>query len=132
MVNDLPVAEASYHHICSTNFRTGNKISSEYPQMDDGTGLKRQKRQKLSGRSKSASKYSAFSIAIQYLEENDNETITLEDLHDVMKTQSGLSNDKLYTTVQLRNQRIKYYGEKVMITTIHKSPNIVTPYIKCK
>lgn len=46
-------------------------------------------------RPKSLSMMSIFQTAIAYLEESDNETITLYNLHNMMELKSGLSEDQI-------------------------------------
>ena len=123
-VVDLPAVEAIYHHVCVKHFRKGNSIPLEH-QLNKPRA-ESVKRAKLTGRPKCLKKMEAFSFAIQYLEENDDETITLDELYNVMKNRSGQGDDQLYSTVQLKDELYKHYGNRVSITTIHQRPNVVT------
>ena len=77
------------------------------------------KKQKL-GRPKIVSKADAFQMAIDYLGENDDETITRNDLYDVMNIKSGLTYDDIYSKTYMKQKLIDHYGQKVSITTIRQ------------
>ena len=96
-IRDLPAEEAIYHHLCAANFRSGKNIPAEYS-LDEECP---QKKIKL-GRPKCLSKLEAFQTATEYLELNDNETITMAELHEVMRTRSGHDEDQLYTIAETR------------------------------
>ena len=86
-VNDLPAEEALYHHVCKDLFVKGKDLPGA---VTDEPSTKRRK----VGRPICNSKQSALQFVIDYLEENDDETITLNDLHDVMIQKSGLSDEE--------------------------------------
>ena len=75
-IHDLQAGEALYHHECNANLCTGKNIPTLF-------------------RPKSTCKMMAFQIAIKYLEENDDETITLDNLYIVMKERSARTGNWL-------------------------------------
>ena len=120
-IHDLPDEEAIYHHLCAANVRSGKNIPAEYS-LDEECPQKKMKM----GRPKCLSKLEAFQIATEYLELHDDETITMAELHEVMRTKSGLDEDQLYPIAQLKQELDAHYGQKVSITTVRQQPNIVT------
>ena len=119
-INDLPAEKALYHHICKNYFTDGKDIPSFTPDEH------RESKRKKNGRPKCTSKLSAFKYAIEYLKQNDDETVTLHDLHMVMMTKSCLKEKEVYTTNWLKDELKRYYGPKVSITSDGHAPNIVT------
>ena len=73
---DLNAMQAVYHQSCSVNFRTGKQLPKQY--VDLGSyGAKRIKQQ---GRPVDNVKFSAFMKVVNYLEENEEEQVTIADL----------------------------------------------------
>jgi hypothetical protein len=74
-VHDLHAADAVYHQACSSNFRTGMQIPQKFLPHDDTSA----KRVKL-GRPQDSVQKEAFMKVIGYLEHNDEEQTTINDL----------------------------------------------------
>ncbi len=55
-----------------------------------------------------------FRIPTEYLDESEDETNTLDNLHDIMKLRNVLTNDQLYTTIciQLTTELVKHFDIK--------------------
>ena len=78
-VHDLHAADAVYHQTCSVNFRTGKQMP-----MVQLASTGDSKRPKL-GRPQVDERTEAFLEVARYLEENDDEQITIDDLIDLME-----------------------------------------------
>ena len=52
--------------------------------------------------------------------------MTLQDLHQVILRESGMTEEEVYTTKQLKQELDNHYGARVSITSIRQHPNIVT------
>ena len=93
-IHDLPAEEALYHRDCYNHSSDGRSIPST---IQGGGPFKKVKH----GRPKSSTKVAAFHTPVTYLEENDDETITLDQLHAIMKERSGLSDPTILLTIKL-------------------------------
>ena len=78
-VHDLPAADAIYHHSCSTNFRTKMNIPGSF--ISDQPEKKKMK----TGRPVDQNLNQAFLKVVQYVEENDDEQVTISDLTEKMQ-----------------------------------------------
>ena len=83
-VHDLPAADAIYHQSCSSNFRTKKQIPSTFSFEQRGT------KQKI-GQPQDDTTDKAFSDVISYLQENEEDQLTILDL--VVKMQEYLDTD---------------------------------------
>lgn len=107
-VHDLHAADAVYHHQCSVNFRTGKQIPVS---KDLKTGTEKSKR----GRPQDTEKTSAFQKVIRYVEENDNEQLTVNDLREKMKSFLD-SESEPYSCRFLKAKLIEHFGENIIIS----------------
>lgn len=69
-------------------------------------------------------KKAAFMNVIQYLENNDDETITLDELYEIMESEA--IHGEIYSKKSLQRQLYSHYGSRVSITSSKKHPLIVT------
>jgi len=80
---DLHAADAVYHQQCSVNFRTGKQVPQQYCSASTSDASKRPRLQV--GRPIYSTKTVAFLKVAKYLEENDEEQITVNDLCEKMQ-----------------------------------------------
>ena len=84
-VSDLPATDVVYHKQCSVNFNPGKRMPHTFAcrQSDDPSAAKYQR---VSGRPKDEVKSAFFLQVTRYLEQNDNEQITIHDLINHMRS----------------------------------------------
>lgn len=118
-INDLPAEEAIYHRRCFQYFMSPRNL--KLSTLQDGA------QPKMRGRPSGTFdvvKQSAFKHVIEYLENNDDETVTLDELYEIM--QNHAASDETYCQRSLQRQLYQYYGDKVSITSSKQQPLIVT------
>jgi len=74
----------------------------------------------------------AFLEVISYLEENDDEQITVTDLVNRMEDNLARSEHWAYSKPHLLQKLQKHFGERIIQTEIHGKPNVVTFRNKAK
>ena len=118
-VHDLHAADAVYHQICSVNFRTKKQMPMSQFIAEDS------KRPKL-GRPQNDTRAEAFLEVARYLEDNDDEQITINDLIDLMSQKLADTTDEAYTYPHMKTKLQEYFGERLIQTEINGKPNVVT------
>lgn len=119
---DLQAADAIYHQKCSVNFRTKKQIPQTF---DEEYGCPKKK-----GRTHDVARADAFLKVASYLEENDDEQITLGDL--TVKMKQYLEEDtsdascEPYTKIYMKMKLLERFGDQIIITEINGNPNVVT------
>ena len=78
MVHDLHAADAIYHKQCSSNFRTQKQIPKSYETIEQAS------KKIKTGRPVIDDVQKAYDEVVQYLIDNDDEQITVQDLVDHM------------------------------------------------
>lgn len=116
---DLHAADAVYHQECSVNFRTDKEIPKAHAKDDSSKGVKR-------GRPSNADREAVFGQVMQYLQENDDEQITINGL--VKRMEDGLKGtDSLpYSSKHMKRRLQEQFGDEVIIAEIDGKPNVVT------
>lgn len=120
-VNDLPSARVVYHYLCSTNFRTGKQIPQQFL-IDDVLPRKKQK----CGRPADVTKQEAFYKVVEYLERNDDEQITINDLITKMGEFLDGTDCEAYIFPYMKEKLQKHFGGRIIITEINGKPNVLT------
>ena len=65
-----------------------------------------------------------FQHVLEYLEQNDDETVTLDELYEIMKDEAG--DDGVYSKRTLQRLLVTHYRDRVSITSVKQQPLIVT------
>ena len=120
-VNDLHAADAVYHHQCSCNFRTGRNIPCK--SVDDiGDTPKKSK----PGRPETNQRTAAFLKVTHFLEENDDELRTVNEL--VLKMAEYLNDNEHepYSAKYMKTRLQQHFGERVIMTVLSTKSCVVT------
>lgn len=122
---DLPAADAVYHQLCSVNFRTGKHVPQIFVPKD---GPRASKYTRMSGRPKDVIRNEAFLKVADYLEQNDDEQITVNDLVEKMKeyTEPEECECDPYSSKYMKSKIKQHFGDKIVFTEINGKPNVVT------
>ncbi|KAK3101781.1 hypothetical protein FSP39_006288 [Pinctada imbricata] len=114
-VNDLPAADALYHQQCSVNFRTGRNMPKTASTPQD---------KKRFGRPKENLTQEGFLSAMEYLKENDDGQLTVQDLVGKMSETCG--EEKSYSTKYMKTRIKEHFDDEVVISYGPGKPNFVT------
>ena len=114
-VVDLPAADAIYHQSCSVCFRTGRGVPQLYSSSE---------KKKKTGRPEDIERKDAFFKVIDFLENGDEEQVTITCLVDKMG--EFLSGQEAYSVKKMKQKLQEYYGNKIFITEKVGVPNVVT------
>ena len=93
---DLHAADAVYHQACSVNFHTGKQVPLQHCS-DDGSD--KDTKRPWQGRPDDTGKATAFLKVVKFLEENDEEQITITDLVNKMQEYLQGSEEQAYSAV---------------------------------
>lgn len=121
---ELHAADCVYHRSCCTNFRTGRSKPLQYDATTQ-SGESRSKRRK-SGRPKDQELDQAFEQMCRYLEQNDEEQLTLSDLRAKMKEVLANPDTDPYSSYYLKGQLQNRYGDSIYIAEGKGLQDIVT------
>ena len=121
---DLHAADCVYHHSCCTNFRINRNKPLQY-EATTQSGSSHSKRRK-SGRPKDQEQDQAFEQMCHYLEQNDEEQLTLSDLRAKMKEFLVNPAADSYSSYYLKGQLQKRYGDSIYIAEGEGLQYIVT------
>ena len=119
-VHDLHAADAVYHQVCSVNFRTNKQIPTYHHSSEAEV-----KKPKL-GRPQDEERINAFLEAANYLEENDDEQITISDLISRMEVNLKGSQFLAYGYTHMKFKLKEHFGERIIETEINGKPNVLT------
>ena len=118
-VNDLFAADTVYHQVCSVNFRTNNAIPRQFITCEEDPQAKR-------GRPRDSAQIDAFLKVATYLQENDDEQTTINDLIEKMKEYLDDTAYGPYGFTYMKDQLKQHVGDKIIITEISGKTNVVT------
>ena len=121
---DLPAEGAKYHKICSVNFRTGRQIPMVFmPKMEQP---KSKRKKSDSGRPKNPERAEAFIKVTKFLEDNDNEQLTVNDLVNKMGEYLHDSGLQAYSFPYMKTEITNHFGDRIIIAERNGKSNVVT------
>lgn len=117
---DLHAADAIYHQPCNVNFRTGRQIPSQFCSDESKSARLSQ------GRPEETERTEAFMKCVTFLEENDDEQVTINDLIRKMDDYLKGSPCDTYSFRYMKKKLLEYYGDRIIVTELNGKSNVVT------
>lgn len=118
-VNDLFAADTLYHQVCSVNFRTNKSIPQQFTADEDHLPAKR-------GRPRDTEQTEAFLKVAAYIEENDDEQTTINNLIEKMSDYLVGTDNIPYHFTYMKEQLKEHFGDEIVISEINGKQNVVT------
>lgn len=119
-VHDLPAADAIYHQACSVNFRTKKQVPMQFASEQPDV-----KKRKI-GRPPDEEKNDAFFKVARFLQENDDEQISVVDLVEKMEEYLADSASTAYSRTHMKARLQEHFSDQIIITEINGKPNVAT------
>jgi hypothetical protein len=117
---DLHAADAIYHQPCNVNFRTGRQMPAQFCSDEN-------KSDRLSqGRPEETERTEAFLKCMTFLEENDDEQVSINDLIRKMDDYLKGSSCDTYSFRYMKKKLLEYYGDRIIVTELNGKSNVVT------
>ncbi len=116
---DLHASDAIYHQICSVNFRTMKDIPLQY--REDSLLVKPRL-----GRPIEDVRHAAYLKTASYLEENDEEQFSIEDLVHKLTEFLQETDAEAYSKRHMKDKLLEFFGEKLYIAEVNRTIDIVT------
>ena len=107
-VHYFHAVDAVYHKVCSINFRTKKQIPAVHKH--EGNTSKRAK----VGRPQYEERRDAFLEVARFLEENDDEQITIKDLVSRMENNLADSEHSAYSHTHMQLKLQEHFGDRVV------------------
>lgn len=118
---DLHSADAIYHQQCSSNFRTGKNI----PIKLSADTCDKSKKSKV-GRPESSARTNAFLKVVEFLEQNQDEQMTVNDLVQKMAEYLENTEHEPYSVVYMKTKLRKQFGDRIIMTDLPGKQCVVT------
>ena len=119
-VNDLHAADARYHQQCSSNFRTGKNIPAKL------SGVIEVSKKFKAGRPVADERYSAFMEVVKFIEEEEDEQFTINNLVTKMAEFLENTNHEAYGTQYMKTKLVQHFGDRIIITLLSTKVSVIT------
>ncbi len=116
---DLHAADCLYHHACSGNFRSGLGTPLQFQNVPDT-------KRRNPGRPNNEDQEQAFMKVISYLEQNDDEQLTITHLRDKMKDFLISTDSVPFGNQYLKSKLKEEYGDSIHFAEEEGLSDIVT------
>ena len=118
-VADLVSEEARYHRTCFANFDSNKNIPKAFSSADSS------KKQNL-GRPEDSERKQAFLEVANYLQQNDEEQLTIVDLVKKMEEILEDTGFEPYSLSYMKSRLLEHFKDKIIVTEINGKHNVVT------